>query len=57
VKNLRDPGPIHVDVDYWHLIRWLDHNLLVQLVEALDDAVHHPIGRLQAVPDNIRNSL
>jgi hypothetical protein len=24
VKNLRDPGPIYVDANYWHLIRWLD---------------------------------
>jgi len=56
-ENFRDPGPTHVDVDYWHLIIWLDHNLLVQLVENLDDAVQHPIGRLQTIPDNSRNSL
>ncbi len=56
VKNLRDPGPIHVDANYWHLSGWLDCNLLVRLVETLDDAVHRPVERLQAIPDNWKKS-
>ncbi len=51
-ENLRDPGPKCVDADHWQLSGRLDHDPLVQLVEALDVAVHRPV-----VKDNWRDSL
>jgi hypothetical protein len=56
VKNLRDPGPIHVNANYWHLSGWLYCNLLVQLVEALDNAVHRTMEGLQTIPDNRKDN-
>ncbi len=43
VWNLRDLGPKCLEADHWQLSGRLDHDPLVQLVEALDVAVHRPV--------------
>ncbi len=56
-ENLRDPGPKCVDTDHQQLSGQLDHDPLVQLVEALDVAVHRPLEDYRPSKDNWRDSL
>jgi hypothetical protein len=54
---LMDSGPKCVDADHWQLSGRLDHDPLVQLVEALDVAVHRPLEDYRPSKDNWRDSL